>query len=224
MDAKELIQINNEKRKQLTKENKEYYEDMLVYVRLSYDKSDQETEEILTELLDHLVEAQAEGKTAEEVFGQEPKKYADEIIGELPKMVTKERMQHFTMGVMYFLASIAFLSGIATLFSHYVLGIEPLTETYYLGSLAFKTLLNIAVAFVLLYFVIKYIRWSCFKKINKVAEFLLSSLIGIIAMGVFMLVIYVTPEFGPTMQIPFYVALLLGVILFLVARRVRKAI
>lgn len=78
MNAEELIQINNEKRKELTKENKEYYEDMLVYVRLSYDKSEQETEEILTELLDHLVEAQEEGTTAKDVFGQEPKKYADE--------------------------------------------------------------------------------------------------------------------------------------------------
>lgn len=224
MNAEELVQLNNEKRKQLTKANKNYYEDMLVYVRLSYDKSEQETEEILTELLDHLVEAQAEGKTAEKVFGQEPKQYADEIIGELPKMVTKERMQYFAMGVLYFLASVTFLSGIATLFNHYVLGIEPLTKTYYTGTLALKTLINIPVAFLILYAALQYIRWSCFKKINKVAEFLLSGLIGIIAMGVFMLVIFVTPDFGPTVQIPFYVTLLLGVVLFFVARRVRKAI
>lgn len=131
-------------------------------------------------------------------------------------------MQYFAMGVLYFLASIAFLNGIIKLFSYYVLDIEPLTETYYLGSLAFKTLLKIVVAFVLLYFVVKYIRWSSFKRINKVAEFLLSGLIGIIAMGVFMLVIFVTPDFGPTVQISFYVTLLLGIVLFFVARRVRK--
>ncbi|MBY7144925.1 DUF1129 family protein [Virgibacillus sp. NKC19-3] len=224
MNAEELIQMNNEKRKQLSKENKEYYEEMLVYVRLSYDKSDQETEEILAELLDHLLEAQAEGKTAEDVFGREPKKYTDEIIGELPKMVTKKRMQYFIMGVLYFLAAIAFYSGIATLFSHYVLGIEPLTKTYYTGTLALKTLINIPVAFVILYAALQYIRWSCFKKINKVVEFFLSALLGIVAIGLFMLVIFVVPDFGPSVQIPFYVTLLLGVVLYLVGRRVRKAI
>ncbi|WP_373894168.1 DUF1129 family protein [Virgibacillus sp. CBA3643] len=224
MNAEEMIQMNNEKRKQLTKANKHYYEDMLVYVRLSYDKSEQETEEILTELLDHLVEAQGDGKSAEEVFGHNPKKYADEIIGELPKMITKKRMQYFAMGVLYYLAAVAFFSGLFTLISHYVFGIEPLTKTYYTGTLVLKTLINIPVAFLILYAALQYIRWSCFKKINKVAEFFLSALLGIASVGVFMLVIFVTPDFGPTVQIPFYVTLLLGVVLFFVARRVRKAI
>ncbi|WP_449354929.1 hypothetical protein ACUL41_01365 [Virgibacillus natechei] len=79
-------------------------------------------------------------------------------------------------------------------------------------------------AFLILYAALQYIRWSCFKKINKVAEFFLSALLGIASVGVFMLVIFVTPDFGPTVQIPFYVTLLLGVVLFFVARRVRKAI
>ncbi|OEF97171.1 DUF1129 family protein [Desulfuribacillus alkaliarsenatis] len=56
--------------------NLKYYEDMLIYIRFSYNKSDQEVEEVLSELLDHLLDAQAEGKTAYEVFGDEPKKYA----------------------------------------------------------------------------------------------------------------------------------------------------
>ncbi|GMG61557.1 hypothetical protein TEHAB4_13040 [Tetragenococcus halophilus] len=92
MDAEELVQLNNEKRKQLSQENKKYYEDMLIYIRTSYNTSDQEMEEILVELLDHLIEAQAEGKTAKDVFGKQPKKYANEILGELPKGVTKKHI------------------------------------------------------------------------------------------------------------------------------------
>ena len=63
MNAEQLAELNFEKRKELTKENLKYYEDMLLYIRLSYDKSEQETEEILSELLDHLLEAQKEGRT-----------------------------------------------------------------------------------------------------------------------------------------------------------------
>ncbi|GEQ48193.1 DUF1129 family protein [Tetragenococcus koreensis] len=224
MNVEELVQLNNEKQKQLSTENKKYYEDMLVYVRLSYDKSDQETEEILVELLDHLVEAQAEGKMAEDVFGKEPKKYADEIIGELPKMVTKQRMQYFVTGMLYFLAAVSLYSGIATLFTHYVLGIESLTKTYYIGTLALKTLINIPVAFALLYVLLRYFRWFCFKKINKVMEFLLLWIYGVISLGLFMLVIFVTPDFGPTVQTPFYMSILFGAILYLIGRKVRKAI
>ena len=74
MNVKEMVELNNQRRKLLTKENLKYYEDMLVYIRLSYDKSDQEIEEVLLELLDHLLEAQKEGRTAKEVFGRNPKK------------------------------------------------------------------------------------------------------------------------------------------------------
>ncbi|WP_347862474.1 hypothetical protein U0355_04750 [Salimicrobium sp. PL1-032A] len=59
MQKKEMIKSNNEKRKELTEENREYYEDMLLYIRLSYSKSEQDMEEVLAELLDHLLEAQS---------------------------------------------------------------------------------------------------------------------------------------------------------------------
>lgn len=64
MNSQELIKLNNKKREKLNEENLKYYEDMLVYLRLSFLKSEQETEELLNELLDHLLEAQEEGKTS----------------------------------------------------------------------------------------------------------------------------------------------------------------
>ena len=89
MTVDELLELNNERRKQLTKGNLNYYEDMILYLRLADNKSEQEIEEILAELLDHLIQAQQEGKTAQQVFGDNPKQYLNEIIGELPKLVTK---------------------------------------------------------------------------------------------------------------------------------------
>ncbi|HLQ71622.1 MAG TPA: DUF1129 family protein [Bacillota bacterium] len=90
MDTAELIDQINEQQECLTKENKKYYEDILVYVRLSFDKSEQETEEILAEILDHILLAQEEGRQATDVFGVNPKVYLQEVIGELPRMITKK--------------------------------------------------------------------------------------------------------------------------------------
>lgn len=79
MTEKEMVALNNERRQQLTKENKAYYEDMLVYLRTSRIPAIK-TEELLLEMLDHLLAAQKEGKRAEDVFGPDPKAYCEEIV------------------------------------------------------------------------------------------------------------------------------------------------
>src|SRR5690625_4532216 len=179
MDAQALIKENNEKRKLLSKENLEWYEDMLVYIRLSFDKSEQETEEVLSEILDHLLEAQEDGKTIEEVFGDDPKAYADEITGELPKIMTIKRFLFILMSILYFLASIAFFSVIFNLISYYFFDVGQLTGTYYLGTQTLKLGLSIPIAFMLFAIIIHYLRWSTFKNINKVKEFFIFWLFGI---------------------------------------------
>src|SRR5699024_1989404 len=160
MKAKELIEENNEKRKQLTKENLKYYEDILVYIRLSFSKSEQETEEILSELLDHLLLAQKEGRTAKEIFGNTPKQFANNIIGELPRMVTKETVGFFTMIILYFLAASMFFSGISHLIIYYVFNIGELVREFHVGSASIKAILSIPIAFLLLCVLIYYLRWS----------------------------------------------------------------
>jgi DNA-binding ferritin-like protein (Dps family) len=79
MTAEEMIQLNNERRKQLYEENKNYYENMLVYLRLS-SIPEKKTEELLLEMLDHLLIAQQEGRSAEDVFGKDPEAYCKEVV------------------------------------------------------------------------------------------------------------------------------------------------
>ena len=62
MNAQDMIELNNKKRELLTPENEVAYSDMLVYLRLS-NVPEQQMEELLLEILDHLIEAQAENKT-----------------------------------------------------------------------------------------------------------------------------------------------------------------
>ncbi|HFK1787871.1 TPA: DUF1129 family protein [Bacillus pacificus] len=79
MTEKEMVQLNNEKRKLLTAENEAAYGDMLIYLRLT-SVPQKQMEELLLEILDHLLEAQEDGKTAHDIFGEDLKAYCDELI------------------------------------------------------------------------------------------------------------------------------------------------
>ena len=50
LTIKQLVKENNEKRKQLTKENETYYEQLLVYIRSSLFREERATEELLYEM------------------------------------------------------------------------------------------------------------------------------------------------------------------------------
>lgn len=223
METKELIKENNKKRSQLTKENLKYYEDILLYIRLSFSKIEREAEEILSELLDHLLEAQKEGKRAEEVFGNDPKQYTQDIIDELPKMSLQKGIQLFFMGILYFLAGLIFFTGIFDLLLYYVFSIGSLRETYYIGSEFVKVLIFIPTAFLFLSAMVYHLRWTCFKKINKVLDFLITWVYGVVFFGVLMLIIYLVPNMGPAVAVPAYVLLLIGVVLYVVARVMRTS-
>ena len=56
----------------------------MMYIRTKLSLSEQQSEEVLMEMLDHLVEGQEEGKNARDIFGDDPKGFADDIIEQLP--------------------------------------------------------------------------------------------------------------------------------------------
>ncbi|UOQ49344.1 DUF1129 domain-containing protein [Gracilibacillus caseinilyticus] len=215
MNTKLLIAENNEKRKLLDDNNKKIYEDMLMYIRLSYGKSQQESEEILMELLDHLLHLQQEGKATSELFGKDPKQYADQIIEELPKTLTKKRMMLILMGLFYFLGVSTFINGFFHSILYYGFGKLEGSETYYLGTLAIISLVSIGIAFVVVYFVIQYLKWMCFRKVNKVLDFLRTAvLFGVIPFSAFLALFYFMPDMGTTITLPVYSLMIIGVIFF----------
>ncbi|ANV70412.1 hypothetical protein BCM43_07865 [Bacillus thuringiensis] len=83
MNAQDMIELNNKKRELLTSENEIAYGDMLVYLRLS-NVPEHQVEELLLEILDHLIEAQVENKNAYDIFGDDLQSYCDELISALP--------------------------------------------------------------------------------------------------------------------------------------------
>lgn len=79
MTEKEMVKLNNKKRELLTTENEAAYGGMLIYLRLT-SVPQKQMEELLLEILDHLLEAQEDGKTAHDIFGEDLKAYCDELI------------------------------------------------------------------------------------------------------------------------------------------------
>ncbi|MFC8054058.1 DUF1048 domain-containing protein [Bacillus cereus] len=90
MKAKDMVELNNKKRELLTTENESAYGDMLVYLRLSNVPA-QQMEELLLEILDHLIEAQTENKNAYDIFGDDLQSYCDELISASPTQTKLEK-------------------------------------------------------------------------------------------------------------------------------------
>ncbi|GEK58225.1 hypothetical protein CHL76_08690 [Marinococcus halophilus] len=218
-----LVEENNEKRNQLNKENKKIYEDMMVYIRLSFNKSEQETEEVLLELLDHLLVLQAEGRDSLELFGSDPRKYAKDIVGELPQTVPKEMIKLFIMGICYFLSVYMLSTGlIQTILSYGFQQLEPM-KSYSLGTTAIIIILGSFMLSVVGYSVFRYIKWSCFREVSKIKEFLVTGFIfGIVPGTVFFAMYYWLPAFGPTITFPVYWLGVAGVVFLLIGELLRR--
>ncbi|WP_187444869.1 DUF1129 family protein [Rossellomorea vietnamensis] len=201
MTAKELIEINNERREKLNKENKKYYEDMLLYIRMS-DVAEQDGEELLLEILEHLLEAQENGQSAEEVFGDQPKKYCDELLRDLPKEPTKNKLLMYFYITASGMAWFFLVDGIFSLFFPTDKGI-PLTPI--IVSILFTG------AMVLL--ILKLMKWTTYKKKSNL---LLMFSGAVTFMGWIGLLVYLGMQnaFQYEMAWPMYTSLVAAVILF----------
>lgn len=85
MEKKELIETNAVLQESLTEENDKYYGNLIVYIRImAFFRDEKKSEELLLEVLRDILDAQEQGLSAEEYFGENPKKVADDIIKQLP--------------------------------------------------------------------------------------------------------------------------------------------
>ncbi|MES9670928.1 hypothetical protein [Bacillus pseudomycoides] len=90
MNAKDMVELNNKKRRLLTPENENIYGDMLIYLRFTSTPQKQ-MEDLLLEILDHLLDAQKDGKNAYDIFGEDLKAYCDELINSSEHQTTFEK-------------------------------------------------------------------------------------------------------------------------------------
>ncbi|KQL50866.1 hypothetical protein AN964_24965 [Heyndrickxia shackletonii] len=220
MKAKQLIEENNRKRELLTPENKQYYSDMLIYIRLNLSLSEQHSEEVLMEMLDHLLEGQQEGKSARDIFGDDPKRYADEIIQNLPNGKKREVVP-LLLGIIFHLISwILIVRGIAILVTSQFRNIGD--TVYPLSSLIIFAIILASVLFGV-WLIFRVIQQSLFnqnpnekKSRLMVGIFVALSTVIVVVASMFI------PRFGPTFHFTWWASLLAGGILWIIVYTLRR--
>ena len=130
MNITDLIKQNNELRSQLNKDNKKYYEELLVACRMKNTTKNESALEIqLLEILQDLILYQKQGKNFTDVFGDDINKLSSSILIELPKE-NKGKLLRFIL--VYFL--ILIISSLVP--SVFTKTIEPITTVFSILLLA----------------------------------------------------------------------------------------
>ncbi|MDJ0330766.1 DUF1129 family protein [Planococcus sp. S3-L1] len=213
-----LIKENNDKRELLTSENEKVYEDLLLYIRTDLRVDERAAEELLMDLLDHIIEGQENGKNATDLFGDSPEAYADELIANIPKEDKRNIMllaTSFMLGLAgWFALSYGILNGVISIFI-------PVDNDFALGSVLLILLALFLVGILGVFIVFRIIRSSVFKKeIQNWKIYVQSGLFGMAGVAFIMGVGYVFEGIGPVIQIQWWVFLLIGLALLGVTKGV----
>lgn len=224
MKGKGLVQLNNEKREQLNDSNKRDYEEMLTYIRLNLNRSEQQTEEVLMELLDHLLEGQKQGKSAQDIFGEDLKAYCDELIAEIPK----ERASVNILFIIYLglnlAGTVGMTLGILSYGLYHLFDLGTPDFTFSLGSGLVIALVNLVLIALFVYLIFAFINGSLFKtkKTRKWMEFLQLWLISSLFIGISIAIGLWMPSFGQPLSIPYLVIVAIAGLLYLVSVFINK--
>lgn len=213
MNARKLIEENNQKRELLTQENEAYYSDLLIYIRLKFTLSEQKSEEVLMEMLDHLLDGQHAGKNAKDIFGDDPRSFADEIIDYLPKEEKRELIP-FLGGIIGNIVSwLLIIRGVLLLILSQF--IEVITAVYPISVLWIALAIAGFVIFTTVY-IFKLVERSLFKeKRNTRKDTIKAGLVGAIGMAAVLIIVKFLPEIGPSYDFSWWASLLGGGLLLL---------
>ncbi|QKY71189.1 DUF1129 family protein [Lentibacillus sp. CBA3610] len=219
MNTKDLIQLNNEKREQLTEENEKYYGDMLVYIRMNLNKSERYTEEVLLEMLEHLLQAQAEGKTARDVFGEDPKTYCQDIIEEIPSEKKTNRLPFILFIMMRLISIVGLTAGIVGFALYYFFDLGSGNISFPVVSGTLIVLIDLLLLGLFLFILSKWIKSSTFKEKQpkKWVEFLQLWLLCTLFISLTLIVLRFMPDFGSVFHISFPVFILFGAVLYIIS-------
>lgn len=218
--AATLIEENNEKRERLNDENLALYEEFLLWIRTDLRVDEQAGEEVLMDLLDHLLESQEEGKSGKELFGDRPQDYADELIEALPR----EKKRNAAIFIFSQFLSLAGWFSIAYGAVYIVLSFFTEVDTEIaLGSILTLLTTVAFAAFLAIWMIFKMMRSTLFRpKKSRTQEYLKAGLFGAAAFGIIVLLVWLIPEFGPVLQLEWWVYVLIGVALIAMAKLIDR--
>ena len=206
-----LIQENNQKRELLHEENLGLYEEFLMYIRTDLRVDEQAGEEVLMDLLDHLLEAQEENKGVSNLFGESPQAYANEVIEALPKEKKRNAALFIFSQVLSLAGWFSIMFGVVSLIMSFFQEVDtaiPLGNLLVIfGSVVVFSLSAVSVVF-------KIVRTSLFgPKKKRVLGYVKAGLFGGGAVGLIILLAWIVPDFGPVIQLEWWLYVLSGLVL-----------
>ena len=161
-----LIKQLNKTSEKLTKENKEIFYEIVVYVRASNIKT-RDSEEFLQQILDSFINAENRGVTIEEMLGtSDIKGYCKDIV------TTYKSSYNFISRLGEYITDLGMIIVMSSLFNFVS---QTLISVISNGIHAFTLSLNINLGTIIQFFIIgfiifasiKYLKMSCFKKPTK---------------------------------------------------------
>ncbi|SES00923.1 DUF1129 family protein [Psychrobacillus sp. OK032] len=215
MTASELIAQNNLKRDLLTEENEKYYSNLLIYIRTKLSLSEQQSEEVLMEMLDHLLEGQQEGKTARDIFGNDPKGYADEIISHLPEEEKRNSFKFVSQVAVNLLGWFLVIRSIAILVIGQMQEVD--SSVFIIPSIIILVLIALLVR-IGVKVIFSLIHKSLFDEKSNDKKMMVRA--GLFGSGGFLIVIvasYFMRDFGPSFEFPWIASLGVGAVLLLIS-------
>ena len=220
--TKELIEENNEKRESLTVENEKYYSNLLMYIRSRLTLSERSIEEVLMEMLDHLLEGQEEGKTAEDIFGEDPLGYADELIEQLPKEKKRDLIAWGSQIVINTFGWILILRGVVLLILSKFIEIDERIFLY--SSLVLVITVCIGMGVVVWIF-LHMLRASVQNKKEKSRKIeVIGGLSIALVWGSVVAIPYFNQEQGPVIPFSWYWSIIIGGVLWLIGRVIKRKV
>lgn len=207
----ELIKENNHKRDFLNMENEKIYEDLLLYIRTDLRVDEHAAEELLMDLLDHLIEAQENGKDAADLFGDSPETYADELIANMPNEDRRNVVVLFATGIIglagWFAVSYGIINAVISLFT-------PVDNELALGSILLILLGLILVGVLGVFFIFRIIRSSVFKPKNQEWKiYVYSGLYAMLAFAFILGIGFFFDGIGPVVRIQWWLFIVIGLAL-----------
>lgn len=220
MKASELIAQNNEKRELLTEENEKYYSNLLLYIRTKLSLSEQQSEEVLMEMLDHLLEGQQEGKTAKDIFGDDPKSYADEIISHLPEEEKRNSFKFVSLIAVNLVGWFLVIRSIALLIIGQMQEVD--SSVFIIPSIIILLLIALMIR-IGVKVIFSLIHKSLFNEKSNDKKLMVKA--GLYGAGGFLIVMvasYFMKDFGPSFEFPWIASLGVGAVLLLISWIMKK--
>ncbi|WP_392450045.1 DUF1129 family protein [Staphylococcus massiliensis] len=208
--TEELARENNVKLLRLNNTDRDIYENYMTYIRSDLRVNQHDSEVLLSDMLDHLLEAENKGMHAMEFFEHDPKKHAKKTIRSLPNETFQNIVRYICNHFLLLLGVFFFLEG----FTGFFIGVKRL----YLFTFPLLFIFGLIMVFLFIWAFFRSIQLQSFERSRFTSLWTYASLI---ILGILTFQVFFIPQtylyFGPYVKIGNWTFIILSAITLAIA-------